>query len=227
VRILGCEYYSGEEAGPVAKRRKVGNILALAVLMSLAERPMHPYEVATMLRERGKDYDMKINWGSLYTVVQNLARHGFIEATGTTREGRRPERTVYGITAAGREELRDWVRELVGQPEREHPQLETALSTMGVLPPDEAVELLGQRMVLLERRLEEERAMVERVAAEVPRLFLIEAEYRLAMWQAEVEWLRGLLAELVDGTFPGMSMWAEFHRAGVQGQQREEGEPPG
>src|SRR5439155_11007774 len=113
---------------------------------------MHPYEMATVLRERGKDNDMKINWGSLYTVVQNLERHGFIEATATTRQGRRPERTVYGITGAGREELQDWVRELVGVPEREYPRFEAALSMMAALPPEEALNLLEQRLRRLEKR---------------------------------------------------------------------------
>ena len=63
---------------------------------------MHPYEMAATMRERGKEQNMKIKWGSLYTVVQNLEKHGFIAATETSRQGRRPERTVYAITDAGR-----------------------------------------------------------------------------------------------------------------------------
>jgi DNA-binding PadR family transcriptional regulator len=82
-------------------KRKLSNPLALAVLVHVAEQPRHPYEIAQVLRERGKDGSIKINYGSLYTVVQSLERHGFIEAAGTERDGRRPERTVYGITATG------------------------------------------------------------------------------------------------------------------------------
>ena len=59
--------------------RKVRNLLGLAVLAAVAERPMHPYEMATVIRERGKERDMGLKWGSLYTVVGNLHRHGFIE----------------------------------------------------------------------------------------------------------------------------------------------------
>ena len=206
----------------MAKRRKVGNILALAVLSVLIERPMHPYEMATVLRERGKDNDMKINWGSLYTVVQNLERHGFIEATATTRQGRRPERTVYGITGAGREELQDWVRELVGVPEREYPRFEAALSMMAALPPEEALNLLEQRLRRLEERSAAERAGLEQVAGELPRLFLVEAEYRLAMLQAEIDWLRGLLKEFAEGAFPEVDQWREYHTPGAT---REKGEP--
>ena len=76
----------------MAKRRKVGNLLALYLLSLLAQQPMYPYEMAQFLRERGKDKNFPINWGSLYTVVANLAKYGFIEEAGTVREGRQPER---------------------------------------------------------------------------------------------------------------------------------------
>jgi DNA-binding PadR family transcriptional regulator len=198
----------------MAKRRKVGNLLALAVLTALAERPMHPYEMASVLRERGKDQSIKINWGSLYTVVQNLEKHGFIEATGTSRQGRHPERTIYAITDGGREELADWVRELVSVPEREYPRFEAALSVMGVLPPDEGIALLRQRLRLLEADVAAQQAALDEFGKQIPRLFLIEAEYHLALTRAEADWLRGLVAELDAGTFPDMHLWREFHEDG-------------
>ena len=61
-------------------KRPVANLLGLAVLGTLAQRPMHRYEIATTIREQGKDDDMDVKWGSLYTVVKNLERHGFVEA---------------------------------------------------------------------------------------------------------------------------------------------------
>jgi DNA-binding PadR family transcriptional regulator len=195
------------------QRRRVANLLALAVLSALVERPMHPYEMATVLRERGKDRDMKIKWGSLYTVVQNLGRHGFITVTGVDRQGGRPERTVYEITDAGRAELADWVRELVGVPEREQPRFEAGLSVLGVLHPDEAVTLLRQRLDRLEGEIAEQRAELARVAREVPRLFLVEAEYDLAIRAAEATWLRGFLTELAAGAFPGVDEWRAHHDA--------------
>src|ERR687888_1769422 len=97
----------------MAKRRPVRNLRALAVLTVVLQRPMHPYEMASVLRARGKDQDMPIKWGSLYTVVRNLEKHGLLEAAESGRQGGRPERTVYRITEAGRAEVEDWVRELV------------------------------------------------------------------------------------------------------------------
>ncbi len=93
--------------------RATSNPLALAVLACLFERPMHPYEMASTMRERGKEQSIKLNYGSLYTVVDNLAKHGLIEAVEARREGRRPERTVYQLTDAGRTKLDAWMSELL------------------------------------------------------------------------------------------------------------------
>jgi DNA-binding PadR family transcriptional regulator len=198
----------------MAKRRKLGNPLALAVLACVTERPMHPYEMASTLRARGKDHSIKINWGSLYTVVQNLEKHGFIAATGTARQGRRPERTVYSITDAGREELEDWLRELVREPEREYARFEAALSLLPVLPPEEAAEMLELRLRRLDLEITGEQAILDQVRKELPRLFLIEAEYHLAMLRAEAEFVRCLHREVTDGSLSGIEGWRAYHETG-------------
>jgi DNA-binding PadR family transcriptional regulator len=200
----------------VAKRRKVGNLLALAILAQLMMgRPMHPYEIATALRRTGKEHDMSIKWGSFYTVVANLEKHGYIAATGSDRDGRRPERTTYVITEAGHAELRDWLRELVAEPEVEVPRFEAALSVIGVLPPDEVEELLRTRLAALEAAMETERAGLAEAATFVPEIFLIEGRYSLAMREAETAWVRGLLRQLTEGTLPGVDLWREYHRTGA------------
>ncbi|MGW4567364.1 PadR family transcriptional regulator [Streptomyces sp. NPDC004561] len=198
----------------MGKRRKVGNLLALAVLSTLVQRPMHPYEVASMLRERGKDSDMVIKWGSLYTVVRNLAKHGFIEVADTTREGARPERVVYRITDAGRAELVDWVRELVSTPEQEPLRFKAGLSVFAVLGPKEAAALLGERLQKLEQESAQRRETLAEHGQLLPRLFLVEDEYELAMREAEAAWVRALLDEITSSTFPGLDEWRQWHATG-------------
>ncbi|MET7402114.1 PadR family transcriptional regulator [Dactylosporangium sp. NPDC005572] len=198
----------------MAKRRKVGNLLGLHVLATLFQRPMHPYEMAAEMRGRGKEQDVKIQWGSLYTVVQNLERHGFIEAAETTREGRRPERTVYQITDAGRAEAADWLRDILAVPEREYPRLKAALSVVGVLPPDEVMSLVGGRIRVLDEEIRIVTEMLEEWSHTVPRIFLIETEYSVALQRAERDWLDGLLTELKAGTLPGMAEWRHYHETG-------------
>src|SRR5215472_9019665 len=116
---------SGGETVPARYR---SNPLALAVLVCLAERPMHPYEVATTLRQRQKHESVRLNYGSLYGVVDSLERRGLIEAQETRRSGRLPERTVYRLTEAGRIEVHDWLTELLSTPVKEYPAFQAALS---------------------------------------------------------------------------------------------------
>jgi DNA-binding PadR family transcriptional regulator len=197
----------------VGKRRKVSNPLALAVLGTLRERPMHPYEMAATMRSQGKERSIKLNYGSLYTVVNNLAKHGLIEAMEASREGRRPERTVYLLTESGRAELEDWLAELLGTPAKEYPQFEAALSLLAVLGPGRVLELLRDRVSALEKSISDERAELA-LYPWLPRLLMLEAEYHLAMQEAELTWVRGIAGELADNSFPDLDAWAHVHETG-------------
>ena len=192
-------------------RRKVNNLLALAVLSTLWARPMHRYEMASIMRARGKEQDMQIKWGSLYTVVDNMAKHGLVEAIETSRQGARPERTVYQITDAGREELLDWTRELIADPETEHPRFAAGLSVISALQPDEAITLLRQRLEKIDLSIAAQRKSLAEVSADIPRLFLIENEYSLAIVEAEAAWLRALIAEFDSDRFPDLARWRAWH----------------
>jgi len=198
----------------MAKRRKVSNLLALALLSLLAQQPMYPYEMAQTLRTRGKDRTIRINWGSLYTVVQNLEKHGFIEAAGINREGRQPERTTYRITERGMAELRDWLRELLSEPDDQPTPFAAALSEGGILPPAEMAELLAQRLARLDKANAAHEAELTVWNERLPRILLIESDYELAMRKAQADWVRGLLREITEGTLGGMDTWRKIHETG-------------
>ena len=199
----------------MAKRRKVSNLLALTLLSMLSPRePMYPYEMAQTLRSRGKEKSVKINWGSFYTVVGNLEKHGFIRTVGTQREGRQPERTLYEITDEGMAELKDWLRELIGVPEEQPTPFEAALADWFVLGPDEATRLLTARLDALDKDNETRAADLRTFAERLPRLLLVEAEYQLAMRLAEANWVRGLLGEIVTGAISGLDTWRQFAQTG-------------
>jgi len=197
------------------RRRSISNPLALAVLACLHERPMHPYEMASTMRERGKEQSIKLNYGSLYTVVDSLAKNGLIEAMEATREGRRPERTVYRLTEAGRARLDSWMSELLAEPVKEYPQFEAALSLLPVLHPDTVLDLLRTRIRLLQMEIAQARTMINTAHnARLPRLLLIEGEYHVAMREAELSWVKQLAAELEAGTLEGQDGWRHVIETG-------------
>jgi DNA-binding PadR family transcriptional regulator len=191
-------------------RRKVGNPLAFAVLGSLSERPMHPYEISTMLRARGKDQSIKLNYGSLYSVVAALQKNGFIEALETIREGNRPERTVYRITEAGQLEFTDWLTELIGTPSREFHPLEAGLAYLPGLPPERVVELLEQRLKAVDAEIEEFIAAHDQMRSmEFPRLFWVESEFRLALLKAESAYIHELAEDIRSDNLDGSAFWRQ------------------
>jgi DNA-binding PadR family transcriptional regulator len=195
--------------------RATSNPLALAVLACLHERPMHPYEMASTMRERGKEGSIKLNYGSLYTVVDNLAKHGLIEAMEARREGRRPERTVYQLTATGRVKLDAWMSELLAAPVKEYPQFEAALSLLPVLHPDNVLALLRERTRALEKQITMEHLMLDTAhKAGLPRLLLIESEYHLALRETELAWVRDLVSDLEAGTLEGQDEWRQVYETG-------------
>ncbi len=175
---------------------------------------MHPYEMATTLRGRGKDQSIKLNYGSLYTVVEALQQHGLIVAQETEREGRRPERTIYRLTNAGRMELIDWISELLSTPAKEYARFEAGLSLAGALPPGDIAALLEQRCSFLEKDIAQMRSALQFIQQRgLQRLFVIESEYVLAMREAELVWTRKLAAEIRSGELGDLAEWTARHRA--------------
>jgi DNA-binding PadR family transcriptional regulator len=205
-------------------KRKVGNLLALAVLSYLMRGPMHPYELSRTLRDNDDGRSIKFNHGSLYMVVRQLAEAGFIVERETSRAGQRPERTVYAITDDGRREMRDWLRELVEEPRHEYPQFVAALSLIAALPPDDVVDLLRRRLVrLADQRVEIRRLIDDTLAAQVHPLFLVEEEYRLGLLEAESSFVERLIERITHPDTGWGPLWAQFHReaAGTDGRTPE------
>ena len=196
----------------MAPRTRRTNPLALAVLVQLWERPMHPYEISMTLRERRKEESVRLNFGSLYSVVESLEKHGLIEAASTERDGNRPTRTVYRITDAGVTEAIDWLTDLVREPVKEFPQFEAALSFLPVLAPDDAVRLLRIRAEALRMTLTANDATRAAARAQgLPELFELEAEYEAAMQRAELSFVEDLTGRIVDGTLAGVDLWRRLH----------------
>ena len=179
--------------------------VALSVLNLLNERPMHPYEMRSLMRERGHDRAFRIRESSVYDTVSRLADRGFIEPVEVNREGRRPERTVYAITEAGRDELLVWLRELTSEPAADYPAFAAPLMFIYALGRDGAIGALRQRAALLEAGISSSDAFRRAITGEIPdfpRIFGIEEEYAQAMRKAELAWVRATVAELRDGTLP-------------------------
>lgn len=176
--------------------------LALAVLTLLNERPMHPYEMKVLMEERGHEEVIKLKGGSLYDTVDRLEKLGFIKSREPSREGRRPERTVYALTDGGRDEVQTWMRELVSVPVNEYPRFTAALAfLLNLRDKDEVLQLLQRRVAFLEVEIVRVQRMLDGAHAQphILPIFLIEGEYAQAMRRAEVAWVNQLIHDIRDG----------------------------
>lgn len=189
----------------------VSNPLALVVLAFLIERPMHPYELGKLLKQRNKQESIKYRHASLYMVVEQLRRKGFIEAQKTVRKGQLPERTVYALTESGRVELLKEMRDLVAVPAKEYPRFEAALALILVLPPAEVVDLLEQRQHALAEQADRLRSRV-RDQQEMDQLFLIEYEYQLVLVEAEQRFVQRFREQILQGAENFGEFWRRLHR---------------
>lgn len=203
--------------------RPLTNPLALAVLTLLAEAPMHPYEISTTLKQRRKEDSIKLNFGSLYSVVESLQKRGLVEVHSAHREGNRPERTIYGITEEGNEVMRSWLSEMISTPAKDYPQFVTALSLMPILSPDEVLPLLRQRLECLQAT----RAGIDQMlqaAREMglPQLFTIEHDYELAALKVEEDFVDQLLTRLTNGELDGLVGWERSYQLRASGRSQSE-----
>ena len=193
--------------------------LALSILELLNERPMHPYELAATMRDRHYDEFVRLNFGSLYHTVDVLERNGWVVPAEREKEGGRPERTIYRLTESGRDVLLQVVSEIVAQPRREYQHFSAGLMFMHHLQADEAVRHLEERAQALHAVSTKLTRLLDELLASHPRLGLIELEHKIALIEAERDWVRKIAKEIADGKLE----WKAGMYPGAEGLRRRHG----
>jgi DNA-binding PadR family transcriptional regulator len=175
-------------------------MVALTTLGLLSEQPCHPYELQRLLKERHKAYAVG-KTRSLYRAIEELEAAGYIEPLETSREGRRPERTVYRITPEGSEELENWLADLLSTPVDETPVFRVAVGLLGYITQERAETALATRVVALRARVSALDSTLSMAQDDLglPRLVLLELEHAMALATAEVDWIRSILADMQQG----------------------------
>ncbi len=182
------------------------NHLSLTTLALLHERPMHPYEMSRLINERRYDVVLNLKRGSLYHAVERLARDGLIEAVETSREGRRPERTMYRLTDAGRDAFDAELRGLITEYRYEPPRFMAAAQFLSSLPPQDAERLLRLRVVALEAEIAgHDSVLTGDKWPGFQRVHVVEVEYAKALAAAELAWVKAIVADLESGALT----WAQ------------------
>jgi DNA-binding PadR family transcriptional regulator len=202
--------------------KRPANALALAVLTLLYEKPMHPYEMSRTLRHRSKEESIRLNYGSLYAVVESLAKKELVRAGETRREGNRPERTTYELTEAGEQAMHDWLGEMLREPTSQYTDLEAALSLMGALDPDVVEDQLRHRLETLTKQSAQHAGLMAMLPDDFPEIFTVEGDYAQHMREAETAFVRGLVEKISSSKLGGIAVWRRLHELRDSGHDGEE-----
>lgn len=183
--------------------------LALVVLAFLSERPMHAYLMFQLMQQRDRGSIVSIaQRNSLYQAMGRLVKSGLAEVDSTERAENRPERTVYRITDSGTTALLQWTLELLRDETPEFPSMPVAISLMMLLQPDEVQDALTARRAALEASRGALVASLETAASmQLPRLFVLDEDYRRAVLDAQIAWLTALLTDLASGAITWSAEW--------------------
>ncbi|MEY9954066.1 PadR family transcriptional regulator [Leifsonia sp. EB34] len=174
--------------------------LAVAALALLAEGPTHPYEMYQTLVLRSEDRLVKVRPGSLYHTVDRLARQGLVRATGTEREGNRPERTTYEITEEGTRALGERVADIIATPVNEFPEFPLGLGEAHNLPLETVIDLLRNRVGLMRADIALLDDGIHRVRAKgLPEKYWLDVRYLRTTAEAEATALETLIDDLASG----------------------------
>lgn len=85
------------------------------ILALLADGTAHGYELKQAIEQTFGDAFPPLNIGQIYTTLGRLERDGLVASLHVTQAGR-PDKKVYDLTDAGREEVRRWLDEPVSGP---------------------------------------------------------------------------------------------------------------
>ncbi len=182
--------------------------LSLAILVLLHEAPMHPYRMQRLIKDRAKGQVINVRRrASLYQTINQLQRAGLITFWETERQERFPERTVYKLTDQGHQTAVSWLRDMLSTPAQEFPEFPAAISLLPLLTPEDASHQLEIREAKLTDQIASIDKEIQTHAVSLSRLFLLETEYLRVVLEAELTWVRTIIADLRSGQLTWNDDW--------------------
>jgi DNA-binding PadR family transcriptional regulator len=175
--------------------------LAHAILGFLDYNPMSGYDLKKFF-DQSVAHFWSATQSHIYKALEKLEEEGFVQAQVIPQEGK-PNRREYHITEAGRAELHRWVvTPLPLSPTREAWLIQIFFSHSSTN--EEIVSLLEARVEEIKKSLAAFNGPIPSSMKEnstqpgmerMSRLWKMTADYGAAYYQAELEWLKGTIAE--------------------------------
>lgn len=181
----------------------------MVILSFVLEAPSHAYRMHELIKQRGKDNVVNVaQRNSVYQTIAQLQSAELIRVRETQQDEGRPERVVYEITPLGKKTFYAWLEGMLGEPRREFNEFPAALATVMALAPHVVLAQLRRRTDALKQQLAESLSTTKEWQGKgLPRLCMLDDEYKQVLLKAEIKWMGGLIAELESGEMTWNEKW--------------------
>ncbi|RUL76183.1 PadR family transcriptional regulator [Dyella choica] len=195
----------------------------MVILSFVVEAPSHAYRMHELIKQRGKDNVVNVaQRNSVYQTIAQLQAAELIRVRETQQEEGRPERVIYEITPLGKKTFHAWLEGMLGEPRREFNEFPAALATVMALSPDVVLAQLLRRREAQKQQLTHSSAIMKELQGKgLPRLCMLDDEYKQVLLKAEIKWLDGLIAQLESGEISWNEKWLRKLAAQFEGGQHD------
>jgi len=169
----------------------------LAILTLVAEQPRHGYEIEQVIQERGMREWTEVGFSSIYYLLKKLERDSLI-ASRLEEAQQGPARRVYRLTPAGGEALQRGILEALSVPQRGYPSILLGVASLPAVSAPQAAEALRKYRAAL---IEQQAQLQNKWRGQQPLPYFVDATftYGLALLEAEIKWVEGVITRLEEG----------------------------
>lgn len=170
----------------------------LVILGLLMDQPRYGYEVKVLL-DNALAHLVNINSGSLYYSLKQLLKLGYVEEAAVEKIGRRPERSIYQLTAEGKHAFLSGIEQQIFPITSEFNPLDLALYFIKVLDLQSLVRLLAMRQSMLISASKFFLEMLQPGPETLDNCHRLILQHKRAMIEMEIAFIEKLLLELPGG----------------------------
>ena len=166
------------------------NKLELIILGLIARKPNYAYQLEKLIEKENLREGIDIGFSTIYSALKSLEKEGYLE-TKIEHQESLPSRKIYSITYAGKEYLRDLMKNYLKIPKFKYSGFDLALLFSDFLTREERRESLNLYKTELDRR-------IKRIIDELTALDSDRDQKRmtlnrtLELLRAEKKWLKNL-----------------------------------
>ncbi len=176
----------------------------------IAEKPINPYEITKLMEYISVGNWLSLSPSSIYTTIKTLQDKGYIVGK-SVKEGNMPEKTVYGITEAGRKQLISAIEAFLGNLEWDYAQANIATILICHLTKERALEILREKIKKLTRKSEALQTALKELNATVPATGLHAMRHMIHLTNTDITSSRELIATIEADT-----AWNHFLAVDIQ-----------